>query len=169
MAEHGGPCSALGASAALAENGQSLEGRVRGAESGRTVLDKHGLSLIECTCPGAVNFRSQKSKRRPQASGPCRLPRTQHQVCPGAPGSIHEGPHTLCGWTSSSGSPSSLQSKPWFMSCFCSPEKHSLHIWSIRLQPGPTLRHATCIPHFHNHLPLFHGEKPGPREICCLI
>ena len=57
---------------------QSLEGRVRGAESGRTILDELGLSLTECTCPGGVNFRSQKSKQRPQASGPCRLPRTQH-------------------------------------------------------------------------------------------
>ena len=31
---------------------QSLEGRVRGAESGRTILDELGLSLTECTCPG---------------------------------------------------------------------------------------------------------------------
>lgn len=128
------------------------------------------VSLIECTCPGAVNFRSQKSKRRPQASGPCRLPPYTAPGVSRGPRSIHEGPHTPCGgWTSSSGSPSSLQSKPWFMSCFCSSEKHSLHMWVFASARSHTQAHHHGIPHFHNHLPLFHGEKPGPREICCLI
>ena len=110
--------------------------------------------------------KHQQPEIKTETSGQwtCRLPRTQHQVCPGAPGSIREGPHALYGWTSSSGGPSSLQSKPWFMSCFC-----SLYTWSVRLQPGPTIRHTACIPDFHNHLPLFHGEKPGPGEICCLV
>ena len=67
-----------------------------GCPVGRTILDKHGLSLIECTCPGGVNFRSQKSKLRPQAGGPCCLPLVHSTRCVQGPLEVSTRGPTPC-------------------------------------------------------------------------